>query len=795
MISRNLLLFISLWSFSFINAQNPGDHIFNNTTIHEIRISFEEADFYTILQENYAIGEMGTAKHIYLMADVTLDGENIDSVGVRFKGFTSYTNDGKKKPIKLDFNEFVKGQRYDGLRKLNLNNATGDPSMQRDVICYDLLRESGVAAPRTSYSVVYINDEYWGFYQTIEQVDKTFIKQNFANRGGNLFKNKGWNNFEYKGAVDSLYHPPYQLKTNKTANDWSGLIHLMQVLNDTMNADFATDISEIFDVDLYLKTLAVDVATMNWDSNLQHGRNWYMYEDTVTGIFNWIPWDYNYALSSVYGGGSSNKCIIFANFSYTNIDSVTVGFSDFSFSNGEHENLWNFGDSQSSTEKNPTHTYASPGEYEVCLTVTVNDTCYDQICETIKTVAEVCPVIENGTCPHPANETFNIVVSFNPFCCNEWTEDCEQQYQEIYDFFGGSNGGGGGGGSDFSINQSENKRTLIKRLLDIPEFNTRYHNYFCDLLAFNMTEDRMFDIIDQNKNLILDEVKKDPNFLFSYDVFLDDIGESSDTIGLKYLLSSRIAELKHEIDSLGYCITNPAVNIPWHQIVINEFVASNDSLSGISDPSGKYEDWIEIYNNMDTELNLTDIYLSDKKDKLKDWKFPDNTIIPANGYIIVWADKDEEEEGFHAGFKLKKSGESMYLSNKDGSFIDSLSYEEQETNIASARRPNGTGDFTTQESTFGFNNNQVGTSDIIEELSINLYPNPVSKQLEVSLSDIANDTYQVNIYNVVGSQISTFEISNTSFNIDVTNYSNGLYLLQLLDKNEKFIVRKFIVKH
>lgn len=139
-------------------------------------------------------------------------------------------------------------------------------------------------------------------------------------------------------------------------------------------------------------------------------------------------------------------------------------------------------------------------------------------------------------------------------------------------------------------------------------------------------------------------------------------------------------------------------------LVINEFMASNDEGSGITDPAGEYEDWIELYNRTDSIIDLSELYLSDDQDDLKLWKFPPNTSLGADEYLIVWADKDEDQEGLHADFKLKKSGESIYLSSEDETVIDSIIFGEQQTNIAFARIPNGTGDFVQQTATFAKNN-------------------------------------------------------------------------------------------
>lgn len=77
------------------------------------------------------------------------------------------------------------------------------------------------------------------------------------------------------------------------------------------------------------------------------------------------------------------------------------------------------------------------------------------------------------------------------------------------------------------------------------------------------------------------------------------------------------------------------------QILINEFSASN--LSGITDEDGEASDWIELYNNSDSEINLDGYYLSDDVRSLKRWSFPNVSIIPDSYLLIFASGKDRKE--------------------------------------------------------------------------------------------------------------------------------------------------------
>ncbi|MFT4534687.1 MAG: spore coat protein H [Saprospiraceae bacterium] len=283
-----------------------GKLIFDDSYVHEIRITSDnENDFWNILSTDYLENYPFVP---YQMASVEMDGELLDSIGVRQKGFASHFSAvGNKKSIKLDFNQFVRGKEYDGLKKINLNNGAGDPSIQRDKLCYDIMNRAGVSSPRTSYSRVFIDDEYWGLYLVVEQIDKTFIKDNFDNSDGNLLKNNGISELSWMGADTVAYQGVFELKTDYKEGAWDDFVGFMDVINETNDNEFEASIGTVFNVERYLKTLTVDVVTSNWDSYLLHGRNFYLYQDRLSERYDWIPWDYNYAMGGVFyaydGGG------------------------------------------------------------------------------------------------------------------------------------------------------------------------------------------------------------------------------------------------------------------------------------------------------------------------------------------------------------------------------------------------------------------------------------------------------------------------------------------------------------
>jgi hypothetical protein len=126
-------------------------------------------------------------------------------------------------------------------------------------------------------------------------------------------------------------------------------------------------------------------------------------------------------------------------------------------------------------------------------------------------------------------------------------------------------------------------------------------------------------------------------------------------------------------------------------LVINEFMASNNSASGYHDPAGDYDDWIEIYNFGDTPIDLAGMYLSDKPDNPTKWQFPSGyssqTTVLAGGFVVIWADEESSEGPLHTNFKLSADGEDILLSDANENLIDSITFGPQTANISYERYP------------------------------------------------------------------------------------------------------------
>ncbi|MFH2141706.1 MAG: CotH kinase family protein [Bacteroidota bacterium] len=273
-------------STSISSSQNPGDAIFFSSCIHTIKIYFSQVNWWDSLVMYKPLDKK-------MIGDVDIDGNYINSVGIQFKGNSSFSKDSLKNSFKIDFNEFVSGQKYDGLKAINLNNGTSDPTMLREKIFLDFCREVAIEAPRATYTNLYINDTLWGFYTLVEQVNKTFLEVEYGNDGGNLFKGDPHGTLEWFGSNPAGYYHSYELKTNETENDWTDLVHLIDEINNTPSANFYDSIEVILNSTEWIEGWAANNIFVTLDSYMGTGHNYYIYHNTATNKFDFIIWDVN----------------------------------------------------------------------------------------------------------------------------------------------------------------------------------------------------------------------------------------------------------------------------------------------------------------------------------------------------------------------------------------------------------------------------------------------------------------------------------------------------------------------
>lgn len=284
-------------------VQVSAQSVFALDTIQRFEIYFSQAEWDTLLDELKATTDE------YLMADsVIINGTVMDSVGVKYKGNSSYNADAKKNSFTFDLDEF-KDHVYQGLTKYKLHNLYMDPSMIREPLAYQILREYMVA-PRSNFAEVYVNGAYHGLYSNTEDVSKTFVSERFASKKSNTFIKCSppitpgptvKSNLRYISEDSSAYENYYEMESD---TGWNELVRICDVAsNDPTNLD------SVLNLDAVMWMLAFDQAILNLDSYLgAFAQNYFLYREN-NGQYTPICWDMNMTFGGFPFIGSSNSSL------------------------------------------------------------------------------------------------------------------------------------------------------------------------------------------------------------------------------------------------------------------------------------------------------------------------------------------------------------------------------------------------------------------------------------------------------------------------------------------------------
>ncbi|MFN2162778.1 MAG: CotH kinase family protein, partial [Candidatus Promineifilaceae bacterium] len=121
-------------------------------------------------------------------------------------------------------------------------------------------------------------------------------------------------------------------------------------------------------------------------------------------------------------------------------------------------------------------------------------------------------------------------------------------------------------------------------------------------------------------------------------------------------------------------------------LLINEIMAAN--VSTVIDPDfGVFPDWIELYNPGDDAVDLSNFSLTDDiRDPVK-WLVPPGTLLPANEYLLIWA--DGRDSGLHSSFRLSRDGEEVALYDREGRLLDMVRFGDQVEDVSYGRTVDG----------------------------------------------------------------------------------------------------------
>lgn len=731
-----------------------GQELYDNNSITSIDIYFSQSDWDYILTNLYEQNPDD-----YLMADsVVINGSSKDSVGVKYKGNSTFSPENSKNPFNISLDEYENNQDYQGFRTLKLSSGKNDPSFIREVLSYEIARKYMVA-PSSNYAKVSVNGNYHGFYVSSESINSDFQQDylyadndnsRFKCNPESLFGGNG-SSLEYLGADSLSYQEFYELKSDYS---WQDLINLCNVLQNDPN-----QIEAVLDIDRAIWMLAFNNVLVNLDSYSGPFRqNYYLILDDQ-GKMNPVLWDLNESFggfSMISSGGGPP--------SQTNLSEVDLFLR-------QNEDGWPL------------------------LNLILNDPTYRRMYVAhVKTILQ--ENFSNGLYSQRALELQNLIKSDV-----ESDPNALYNYTDFIDNLNTSVNSQQGPGSSQEIGLIE----LMDARVDYLELQSEMNAQAPEIGAIAsqpiIVEDYSNAIINvsvSNAQKVVFGYRFRPSQHFIKLEMFDDgmhndgnagdgtygVSVGVDAFDLQYYIYAENEEAgifspqraQHEFHSMAVV----------GDLVINELMASN--ISAVADSSSgqlEYDDWVEFYNRGNVAINLEGFNLSDRESELNKWQFPAVTIEP-DDYLIVWLDSDDQNtDGLHASFKLSAEGEAIFLSTANEYIIDAIFYQDLPSDQGYARLSNGSGSFVVQDHTFNMNNGQVPANIEIFTKNINIYPNPANDYFIIK----APQANFIEISDLLGKKYLSLSDPKGQIRIQTSSWSNGVYIVRVDDVVNKVIIQ------
>jgi len=242
----------------------------------------------------------------YVDGDLTFNGKVWKNVGFRLKGNSTlrdaWNSGNYKLPFRLNFDKFedqypgIKNQRFYGFKSLSFSPGFNDASLIREKLAADIYRLGGIVAARTAFYRVYVDIgtglKYWGLYCGVELPDDNMLQDQLGEESGNIYKPES--------RLNIFNQSEFVKQNNETENDYTDVTEFVTTLNSPTRISnypqWKTNLENLFNVEQFLKWLAINNGMTNWDSYGTKAHNYYLYHHS-NGKLMWIPWDNNEAMS------------------------------------------------------------------------------------------------------------------------------------------------------------------------------------------------------------------------------------------------------------------------------------------------------------------------------------------------------------------------------------------------------------------------------------------------------------------------------------------------------------------
>jgi len=627
---------------------------------------------------------------------------------------------------------------------------------------------------------VYINGQYYGLYISVEHIDENFLERHYTDDSGNLWKCIWPADLTYRGDAPEDYHPyyddqrPYDLKTNKDGYDFSELANLIRIINQNPDS-----LEQVISMKEVIQYLAINILTGSWDDYRFLKNNYYLYHEPNEDLFHWIPFDYDNGFSVDWFDTDWSDI---DPYTYANIDGSERPLTEYIFTRPRYVDLF-------------THFL------EFYMSEVVNleklgprlDYFLDWL--TPAAMEDVYRTYDYGFDMDDFTDSYGYEYSdqhvkegIKKFLVDRVNSlESQLSYQSsapyIYDIEEHNDLVPVGNSVDIHIS------VFASGSIDQVSFYSRADGGAWQTSQFYPNPMEGTSIVEQHDRWSLSVYPSVPGIVEWYAIAFAN-GETD----------------RYPVNGFG---SFTAVNMYSPSLFVNEIMALNDST--ISDESGEFDDWFEIYNAEDYPVRLEGFFISDKKDNLTKWQFPasDTEILP-DEFIVIWCDEDQEQGLTHTNFKLSGSGEFIALVAPNGvTIIDSISFPQQEPDISYGRISDGGDEWSFFDSPTPGTTNQllaIGQGHNIPQTVtiISAYPNPFNARSSIRFEALRRGNIVIRLYNLAGQVVlsKVHKVESIGENTWVWNgisdsgvpVGSGIFLLQLTDGNTSTALKIILAK-
>ena len=609
---------------------------------------------------------------------------------------------------------------------------------------------------------LYINGNNWGIYPNIQQLNRDYSKEWFFSNKGTMWRadrpagvggpgGPGWGDgtaaLNFLGADTATYKQYYILKSTDKASPWDDLVQTCEVLNTTPLNSLESEVVEYLDLDRTLWFLASEIAFSDDDSYAFKGKmDYYLYWDLETGRMTPLEFDGN----SVMKTNTANWSV-FYNETKVNYPLLNRLLAVPSIRQRYLAHMRTL----VQEEMDPVSFNALVDQFDALISAGVQ--------------ADPKKLYTNAQYTTEKQSIKTFVLNHRTTLLNHPEMGVVAPLILTVQM-----------STDTGVNWGtpiENESVSIQAAVTAQPGVAGVYVYFCPSLYGNFVKIEMLDDGQHQDGASNDGIFGAglPGYATGTYVRFYVEAKSTNTAG-----TVSYAPVGAEHDVYYYQVSAPWA--PNRPVVINEIMASNTSTA--ADEAGQYDDWIELYNLTSAPVDLSGYFLSDNPSKLDKWSFPSGTTIPANDYLIVWADEDGGQGPLHANFKLSSSGEALTLADAQGRLLDTLNFKQQLNDMGYARVPNGTGPFVIQPPTFQANNKSVATTEPEQDNWLTVFPTVVDDYIRIDVPVSAGDV-QARALDMQGKLV--FEMALSASNrIALSHLPPGVYALNVVasGKNE-----------